>query len=105
MSDAKDKPATSSDGPRWAADEPTAMWDESSLRDAGYDEVAKKKVVETAPATAPDVRGQDAANVHASSAGNVSARPPAPAGISWALTFLVAGVVGVAVYFLVRLLR
>ena len=69
------------DAPRWAADEPTAMWDGSSLEEQGLD--ASKK-----PAAPP-----------------AQTAPPQRAGLSWPLTIGIAIAVAFAVYFVVRALR
>jgi hypothetical protein len=101
--------------PRWAADEPTAMWDDSLMRDAGYTDLAKdrseKPRGESGPATERGVGGDEAARVRVSpelTGGHpaVSA-PPAkkPPGLSWVITVVLAVGLGVAVYVAIRLLR
>ena len=71
------------DAPRWAADEPTAMWDGSSIDVANAPKSTEKAATEPAPAP-----------------------PAAPrSGLSWPLTIAVAVAVAVAVYFVVRALR
>ncbi|HEY8428192.1 MAG TPA: hypothetical protein VIL20_07450 [Sandaracinaceae bacterium] len=104
------------EAPRWAADEPTAMWDDSLLADAGYADLAKHRAeqprTETGPATERGVKGDVDEKVAVSSelTGGHAALPAprAPKGggaLSWVLTVLVAIGVGVAAYFVVRWLR
>ncbi|WP_053235442.1 hypothetical protein [Sandaracinus amylolyticus] len=113
MSEGRDKPGgagegsatQSSEAPRWAADEPTAMWDEGSLRDRGFDDVAQAPSPTTGPATAPGVGGDDRATVHSvPSAAPRPVAPPPAGGLSWPMTVAIATIVAVVVYFAVRLL-
>ena len=91
-----------------AADEPTDIWDEDSLRDAGLDEILAQRAANRralkdskAPSAAPPPRPlatpatRRAPTTHA----------PPGAGLSWWLTIALALVVGAAVYFLVRYVR
>ena len=91
-------------------EEVTAVWDEDAARQHGF-EIAGKAA---GPATAPAVRGQDGSSVVVSSGltGRHPAQPPAPVeprshggGLSWPAAIAIALSVGVAVFFLVRLLR
>lgn len=104
------------DGPRWAADEPTAMWNESMMADSGYQDLAndraEKPRVETGPATGREVKGDVAAKVAVSAeltGGHKAVPPAAPAApraaLSWVITVVLAVALGGAAYFLVRLLR
>lgn len=86
-------------GPRWAADEPTAMWDEDALRREGLDPALAP---ERPAATKPDVRGPEPAKVEAG-AGAASGAPTA--GLSWLATFTLAALVAAVVYVVVRMLR
>lgn len=126
MSEGADKPgqsagpqseagAESRGAPRWAADEPTAMWDESALRDQGFADAAEAARAASGPATAPRVGGDDRATVQAPTmpaptlpAPTMQATPrasaPSGGGLSWPLTIAIACVVAVVVYFAVRLL-
>lgn len=102
---------------RWAADEPTAMWDESLLEKEGFDALVKDRTQNpreaTGPATTEQVGGSsrtgsveissEATGGHrAVSAGGGAKRP---SGLSWALTFGVAIGLGFLVYLVVRMLR
>lgn len=94
-------------------EEVTAVWDEDAARQHGF-EIAPKTV---GPATVPDVKGDDRSSVvvsrdvtgrHAAQ----PAKPPAPTaaggpggGLSWPVAIALALGVGVAVFFIVRLLR
>lgn len=105
-----DPDTSDEEAPRWAADEPTAMWDESMLRDAGFEADAQPSAG-SAPATERGVKGDDPNAIHVSpelSGGHRALRPSDPAkpsGASWALTLLLAIGLGVAAFFLVRYLR
>jgi hypothetical protein len=98
--------------PRWAADEPTAMWDDSVLEDAGYDRLAshreEKPREATGPATRREVGGDLAQGIHVSKATSPGTAPvPSrknPA-IGWILTAVVAVLLGGGVYALIRFLR
>lgn len=98
-----------SDSGLHAADEPTAMWDESALLDAGFGEVAAKPISIAPPATAPSVGGDDRSSVIVGNTGRHRAMARAPrqvsAGMSWGVTVGLAVAVGSAVYFLVRALK
>jgi hypothetical protein len=88
-----------------AADEPTAMWDGDSLQELGLDGLHEPKP----PATAGTGAG-GSVQIDLGPAGSSSQAPsPAKSGMSgpmgWAVTLLAAGVLGTAVFFLVRLLR
>ena len=113
-----EKPDEDEEGPeppRWAADEPTAMWDESSLKEAGYEKLAEHRAVaprgESGPATRREVGGDagDRVEVSRELTGGHRAQPgpskSAGSSISWVLTIGIAVALGVAVYFLVRFLR
>lgn len=110
--DDKDDPA------RWAADEPTAMWDEASMKDAGFKDLAKHRAekprAETGPATERGVKGELATkvNVSAELTGGHKAQPAAPAPsspsssvLSWVITGVLAIGLATAAYFAVRYLR
>ena len=106
--------------PSSAADDPTAMWDEGELRAAGMDEVADRaKSLPPAAATGPDVKGDVRQSVvvgdekpGASPQAQQAAPRPRPrrsadatGGLSWPITIGLAIALGLAVYFLVKLLR
>ena len=112
MADDPKKPGT--EPAKWAAEEPTAMWDESSMRDQGYDALAKDREAKprqaSGPATEQGVRGEVKERVEVSRAltGNHAAvkRQAAPqksGAMSWVITFAVALVLGVGVFFLLRM--
>lgn len=103
--------------PSSAADDPTAMWNEDDLREAGMEEVAKRAESLPPPAaTGPEVRGDVRQSVvvgderPAPQAQRAAPRPrPGPArpsaGLSWPVTIGLAVALGLVVYFLVRLVR
>ncbi|MGF1467336.1 MAG: hypothetical protein ACFCGT_14515 [Sandaracinaceae bacterium] len=90
--------------PRYAADEPTAMWDDESLRHEGYGDLADHHA--QAPAAAPTAATHPDPSrptpVQLTGTGP-SLRPRR--GLSWTATVALALVLGTAVFFLVRLLR
>lgn len=103
-----------------AADDPTAVWDEAAMREAGLGELADKPppAAETAPATKPGVKGEDRSSVVVSVApqGRTSLGPalrpsiaPVPkkkgGGLTWPVTFVLAAFLFAAVFALVRFLR
>lgn len=99
------------DDERSAADDPTAMWDEDALRQAGMADIAGRTDTREAagPATSYGVRG-DARDKVVVGRTEAAPAPPArtpgqPGGLSWTLTIILAGVLGVAVYLIVRLLK
>jgi len=76
-----------------AADAPTAVWDEESLRAAGVEMPAQEEAKQgTAPPQIETV----------SDTGGMGRRA---GGLSWPLTIALAVGLGLAVYFLVRFLR
>lgn len=97
---------------RSAADDPTAMWDDAALKEAGLDELAGRTDARDAagPATSYGVRGDRRNSVEIGDReGAGSSRGAAPkargGGLSWPVTVILALALGVAVYFLVRMLR
>jgi len=95
-------------------DEVTAVWDEDSAREHGFE--IKSKTV--GPATAPSVGGDDRSSVvvssgrtgrHAAQPGGPGPGPAEPAptsgGLSWPVAIAIAIAVGVTVFFVVRLFR
>lgn len=120
-----DAPTSSSESdPRWddsgsfktQADDPTAMWDERALQEAGLKDIidARPAPQSAPPATAPDVRGSDDSRVVVTRAptpapGAVPVAPAAtseePGGLSWPVVIGLAVALAVAVFFLVRSLR
>lgn len=102
------------DAPRWAADEPTAMWDDSLLKESGYDALAEHRAeqprAETGPATRRDVGGDLGGSVSVSrdlTGGHPAQRGPGPrrGWLTWAATLALAIALGGVAYFLVRALR
>jgi anti-sigma factor RsiW len=97
-----------------AADEPTAVWDETALRAAGLTDLLKRREaeVEAAPATRAVVPSAESSivideGVTPGMPQVIAAEPasPAPRGLGWAATLAIAVVLGGAVYYLIRLLR
>jgi hypothetical protein len=113
------------DGESHAADEPTAVWDESALRAAGLTDLLNKRKSDPPPppatkSTVPDrpsievsedVARAAAAELAASRVTNPEPMPaaePAPApqgGLGWGATLGLAVVLGAIVYVLIRLLK
>lgn len=98
--------------PRWAADEPTAVWDESLMADEGYSELAEDREANpreaTGPATTKNVGGEDGRRVKVSpdATGGHAAQPEGETGgVSWVITIAIALGLAVAVFLLVRYLR
>lgn len=107
-------------GIRNAADDPTAVWDEDSLRAAGLGDLGALEGRSPSPATEPEEQaGGGSIEVSAEmsrGAGGPSPKgaprltpgptPAAkPGGLSWPLTIALAFALGLAVYLLVRLLK
>ncbi|MEY4515378.1 MAG: hypothetical protein RLZZ450_7500 [Pseudomonadota bacterium] len=98
-----------------AADEPTAVWDESALRAAGLSDLLKRRDVEAEapPATRSAAPGAESSivideGVTPGLAQAIAAEPSTPAprgGMGWAATLAIAVILGGAVYYLIRLLR
>ncbi|MEM9194453.1 MAG: hypothetical protein AAGF12_35075 [Myxococcota bacterium] len=81
------------------ADDPTDVWDEAALRAAGIELPGMAKQ----PATSPrNPEASDSVQVSDSIAPPPESKRP---GLSWPLTLGLATILGVAVYFLVRMLR
>lgn len=107
-----------------AADEPTAMWDEASLREAGFGQVAAAPEP-TETSANPEAAGGSPAgpsivieNMPGAEAAirpvgtpvrvspvAVVPRPKQPKGLSWPLTIGLAFALGLLVYLVVRFLR
>jgi hypothetical protein len=106
------------DGESHAADEPTAVWDESALRAAGLEDLLKRREVEPAarPAT-PANAGRDASIVIDEAVTSPPSGPPVAvraklvsqparsAGFGWPATIAIAIALGVAAYVAIRFLR
>lgn len=103
-----------------AADEPTAVWDEQSLRAAGLTDLLSKRPSEppAPPATPGSAVPSDPSIVverldlppqqHLSPQPERPSRPSVPAaegGFGWIATVAVAVVLGAVVYVLIRLAR
>lgn len=102
------------DGESHAADEPTAVWDESALRAAGLSDLLKRRDAEpeAPPATrsvAPSAESSIVIDegVTPGLPQIIAAEPAAPAarGLGWFATLAIAVVLGGAVYLLIRALR
>lgn len=89
------------DRQKHAADDPTAVWDEDSLKRAGFDEVVKRAQAQAAGSAAtPDPPPATPSGRHA------PVTAPAPrGGLSWTVTLVLAVAVGLIVYVAVRLFR
>lgn len=90
------------------------MWDDAALKEAGLDELAGRTDARDAagPATSYGVRGDRRHSVVIED-GREGERAPQGAGkrtrsgggLSWPITMILALALGLAVYFLVRMLR
>jgi hypothetical protein len=118
------EPKSDDDSLTSAADEPTALRDESSLKELGLADIAArhssrppgpKPPPERAASPGPAVRrssqgsdllGPDTGS-HPPKRAPMRRRPPAwqAAGMSWTLTIVLATLLGTAVFYLVRLLK
>jgi len=104
------------DGESHAADEPTAVWDESALRAAGLTDLLKRRDEPEAPpatravqasSTAPSIVVDD---VETPPPGVVIPADPVPQsalarGLGWGATMIVAVLLGAAVYVAIRFIR
>ncbi|MFK7999790.1 MAG: hypothetical protein AB8H86_09340 [Polyangiales bacterium] len=86
-----------------AADEPTAMWDEGSLRDLGLDIPIEQK--ETGPATTGTGAHRAIGVELTSGPSPASAKPKGSSALHWIVTIALAVGLGVGVFFLVRMFR
>ena len=101
------------DGSNLAADEPTAVWDANTLREAGLGDLIRKPDSTPPPAaTAPDRAGATAPSmvVDAKAAGapvqHLAAPKAAGSGeLGWVSTVALAAGLGAAVYLAIRFLR
>lgn len=103
------------DGESHAADEPTAVWDESALRAAGLgDIVARRETEQPAPATRATARRGDASIVVDEAVtgqpppvvrAKLTSQPPAGRGLGWAATIVIAVILGAVMYGLIRHFR
>ncbi|MCC7536303.1 MAG: hypothetical protein IT379_08825 [Deltaproteobacteria bacterium] len=121
--DSGGKPGAAESSETLAADEPTAMWDEASLREAGFNQVAAMEtreartnpVVPEAPTVGPSIvidHMPDAATAARNPGTPVRPSPiivPAKKrptqGLSWPLTIGLAAALGTFVYLIVRFLK
>jgi hypothetical protein len=103
------------DGESHAADEPTAVWDESAMRAAGLTDLIMRHQPERplAPATPATHTGDPSIVIDQSlvakpapAVQSIRAAPMAPrAGLSWAATLGIAIVLGGLMYLVIRLVR
>ncbi len=102
------------EGESHAADEPTAVWDESALRAAGLGDLLHRRVSD--PPNAPATSGPGAANPPSIVVDqSISASPlepavpasrvPARRDLGWGSTLLIAIGLGALVYLAIRLFR
>ena len=85
-----------------AADEPTAMWDADALKGLGLEEAAKAHE-EPAPKVPAQPKAAATKAVPANRPKTVPKKQAASQGMSWPVTIGLALAVGIAVYFVVRL--
>lgn len=83
----------------FAADEPTAMWDEESLQDLALDAPAEQQ--QSGAATRGQGGGGPSVQVELQSAGTSGPSK----GLSWGITIFLALGLGAGVYFLIRFLK
>jgi hypothetical protein len=106
------------DGESHAADEPTAVWDESALRAAGLTDLLKRRESEPPPPPSAAVRAAADPSIvidqglasapNAPAPNRVSPSAPDPSdggGLGWAATIGIAVAVGAVVYLLIRLIK
>jgi len=98
------------DGSNLAADEPTAVWDANTLREAGLGDLIKRPESKPPPpATAPERAGATAPSmvVDAKAAGAPVQHVAAPNSgeLGWGSTVALAAGLGAAVYLAIRFLR
>lgn len=112
-------PDDDDDGESHAADEPTAVWDESALRAAGLSDLFAKRdsAPPPPPATAPvsasahdqSIVVDQESLVPKSPATPVPQAPapaaPQPGGLGWGATLAIAVALGALVYGLIRYLK
>jgi len=104
---------SSDEAMRWAAEEPTAMWDSSALETEGFDQLIEDRKARpreaTGPATTQGVGGSAALAATSVTRSEAGVSKPAArrrsGGLSWVLTFAVAIGLGLLVYFLASALR
>ncbi len=113
---ANDKTTDEAETASIAADEPTAVWDASTLREAGLADLIKKADSLPPPAaTAPDkslasgpsmlVDGAAAGAPVQHVAGNKTVENGSAGEFGWASTLALAAGLGAAVYLVIRFLR
>ena len=112
---AEDKQIKDEEDSNLAADEPTAVWDANTLREAGLGDLIKKPESEPPPAaTAPEKVTKQAPSmmVDAAAAGGpiqhiaAKKKPGADSGeLGWGSTVALAAGLGAAVYLAIRFLR
>ena len=104
------------DGESHAADEPTAVWDESALRAAGLGDIISRREAEqpAPPATPVTPRRADASIVideavagppPAALRAKMASQAPAGRGLGWAATIIIAVILGAVMYALIRHFR
>lgn len=107
------------DGESHAADEPTAVWDESALRAAGLSDLLSKRdsAPPPPPATAPVSSSAQDQSIVVDQESLVPKNPPTPVpeaperlapqegGLGWGATLAIAVLLGALVYGLIRYLK
>jgi hypothetical protein len=95
------------DGMSHAADEPTAVWDANTLREAGLGDLINRPEAEAPPATRAGRREQGPSIVvDEAAAGAPSQELASTSGdLGWLSTVALAAGLGGAVYFLIRFLK
>ena len=94
-----------------AADEPTAVWDANTLREAGLGDLIKKPDSEPPPPATPAVRGNQGPSIFVdeAQAGAKAQRGPNSrednGELGWGATLGLAAGLGAAVYLLIRFLK
>jgi hypothetical protein len=91
-----------------AADEPTAVWDANTLREAGLGDLIKKPDSEPPPPATPAIRGQAPSILVDEAAAGAKAQKGASdddGELGWGATLGLAAGLGAAVYLLIRFLK
>jgi hypothetical protein len=93
-----------------AADEPTAVWDANTLREAGLGDLIKKPISEPPPAQTPAIRGNQGPSIvvdeaAAGAKATVSSDSSGSGELGWGATLGLAAGLGAAVYLVIRFLK
>ncbi len=111
MADEQRNRDTVDDDMSHAADEPTAVWDANTLREAGLGDLIKKPTSEPPPPATPAARGNQGPSIVVDEAAAGAKAQVASHGhdadgeLGWGATLGLAAGLGAAVYLLIRFLK